>query len=283
MAQQPNLAGKVAIVTGGSSGIGQYTALGLAKLGATVVITARHAARLSETAGWIARQVPGAAIETEPVDFASFASVRDLAARIIARQKEIAILVNNAGMITARREVTEDGHEKLFQVNHLAPFLLTHLLLPALAAPARIVIVASRSAQRVTPDPDDLETSKGWLPMKAYGRSKLGNIMFAFALARRLEGAGIPVNALHPGFVGSRIGNKGGIVSLGWNVLKPFIMSEEEGAETSLYAATAPEMANVTGQYLVAKKPARANPIAYDVEAQEHLWRVSAGMVGIAA
>lgn len=283
MAQQADLAGKVAIVTGGSSGIGQHTALGLAKLGATVLITARNPTRLADTAGWLRQQVPGAAIETESVDFASFASVRDLAARITARHPQIAILVNNAGMITARREVTRDGHELLLQVNHLAPFLLTHLLLPTIVAPARIVIVGSRSAQRAVLDFGDIEMTRGWQPMRSYGRSKLGNIMFAFALARRLEGKGIPVNALHPGFVGSRIGNKGGIISFGWNLLKPFILTEAQGAETSLYAATASEMAAVTGQYLVEKKPARTNPTAYDVAAQEHLWRISAEMVGIAA
>jgi NAD(P)-dependent dehydrogenase (short-subunit alcohol dehydrogenase family) len=281
--EQAGLAGRVAVVTGGSSGIGQYTALGLAQQGARVVITARNTARLTETAGWLAQQVPGAAVEAETVDFASFASVRDLAARIAARHKEIAILVNNAGMVTARRTLTGDGHELLFQVNHLAPFLLTHLLRPNLTPTARIVVVASNASQSAILDFDDLDMARGWGPMKAYGRSKLGNVMFTYALARRLAGTGITANALHPGFVGSRIANKGGVIDLIWALVKPFVLTEAQGAETPVYCATAPEMEGVSGQYLAKKKPIRSNALSYDTAAQERLWRLSAGMVGIEA
>lgn len=278
-----SLEGKVAIVTGGSSGIGKYTALGLAKAGARVVITARSEARLAETAAWITAAVPGAAVETETVDFASFASVRALADRILTRHQKIAVLADNAGMVAGRRSITEDGHELLLQVNHLSPFLLTLRLLPAVEAESspRIVIVASAASQRAVLDFADLEMDRGWGPMRAYGRSKLCNVLFAYALSRRLAERSIPVNALHPGFVGTRIANKGGLVDLAWALVKPFIMSEEQGAQTTLFAALAPEMATVTGQYLVAKKPVRSNPISYDVATQERLWQWSAEKVGI--
>jgi len=285
MDQMRPLEGKVAIVTGGSSGIGQYTALGLAQRGARVIITARNVDRLAATATWLRREAPGSAIETETVDFASLASVRDLAGRILERHTAIPILVNNAGMVMGRRTVTGDGFEAIFQINHLAPFLLTNLLLPAIktAAQARIVTVASGAAKRSIIDFDDLQMTKGWSIMGAYGRSKLANIMFTYALARRLEDAGVTSNCLHPGFVGTRIANKGGPIDLVWALVKPFILSSAQGAETSIHAATSPEMEGVTGQYLVKKKPVPTNEMSYDVAAGERLWRVSAEMVGIPA
>jgi len=277
------LDGKVAVVTGGSSGIGQFTALGLAKLGATVVITARNAARLAETAAWLKAQVPGAAIEAEQVDFAALNSVRAMAARVTVRHPRIAILVNNAGLVMGRRTVTEDGFEAIFQINHLAPFLLTNLLLPAIKAEdkARIVTVASNASTRSIIDFDDLQLERGWGPMKVYGRSNLMNILFTVELARRLEGTGITTNALHPGFVGTRIGNKGWAVDWLWALIKPFVLSPAQGAETPVYLASSPAVAGVSGQYFYKKKPIRANELAYDPVASARLWRVSAEMTGI--
>ena len=283
MEEAKQLAGKVAIVTGGSSGIGQYTALGLARRGAAVVITARNAQRLADTASWLRKEVPGAVVETETVDFASLASVRDLAGRILARHPAIPILVNNAGMVMVRRTVTQDGFEAIFQINHLAPFLLTNLLLPAVraAAPARIVTVASGAAPGAIIDFDDLQMSRGWSIMGVYGRSKLANVMFTYELARRLEGSGVTSNCLHPGFVGSRIANKGGLIDLLWALVKPFALSQAQGAETLVYAASAPEIAGITGKYFYKKKPMATNALSYDVAACQRLWRLSAEMVGI--
>jgi len=211
--------------------------------------------------------------------------VRDLAGRILARHPAIPILVNNAGMVMARRTVTADGFEAIFQINHLAPFLLTNLLLPAVkaAAPARIVTVASGAAKRSIIDFDDLQMEKGWSIMGVYGRSKLANILFTFELSRRLAGTGVTSNCLHPGFVGTRIANKGGPIDWIWALVKPFILSSAQGAETSIYAATAPEMEGVTGLYLVKKRPAPTNALSYDAAAGERLWRLSAEMVGIPA
>jgi NAD(P)-dependent dehydrogenase (short-subunit alcohol dehydrogenase family) len=284
MDQAANLAGKIAVVTGGSSGIGQYTALALAERGANVIITARNAGRLAATAAWLRQKAPGVTVETERVDFASLPSVRDLAARILDRHPAISILVNNAGMVMARRTVTTDGFEAIFQINHLAPFLLTNLLLPAVkaAASSRIVVVASQAARRAIIDFDDLQMANGWSIMGVYGRSKLANIMFTYALARRLEGTGVTANCLHPGFVGTRIANKGGLIDLAWALVKPFVLTPAKGAETVVHEAAAPEMAGVTGQYLYLKKPILSNAISYDVAAQERLWRMSAEMTGIA-
>jgi NAD(P)-dependent dehydrogenase (short-subunit alcohol dehydrogenase family) len=278
------LNGKVAVVTGASSGIGQYTALGLAKLGATVVIAARNPQRLAESAAWLRAQVPGATIEAEQADFAALNSVRAMAARVMARHPRIATLVNNAGLVMGRRTVTEDGFEAIFQINHLAPFLLTNLLLPAIKADAtaRIVTVASDASTRSIIDFDDLQLERGWGPMKVYGRSKLMNILFTVELARRLEGTGITANALHPGFVGTRIGNKGWAVDWLWALIKPFVLSPAQGAETPVYLASSPAVAGVSGQYFYKKKQIRANELAYDAVAGGRLWRVSAEMTGIA-
>ncbi len=277
------LDGKVAVVTGGSSGIGQFTALGLAQLGAAVVITARDPKRLAETAAWLKAQVPGATVEAEQVDFASFESIRALAARCAARHPRLDILVNNAGLVMARRTVTEDGFEAIFQINHLAPFLLTDLLLPTLKAAegARIVNVASNASVHSIIDFNDLQLEKGWGPMKVYGRSKLMNILFTIELARRLKGTGITVNALHPGFVGSRIANKGWAIDWLWAVVKLFVLSPAQGAETPVYLASSPAVAGVSGDYFYKKKPIRANALAYDAGAAKRLWQVSAEMTGI--
>ena len=250
------LDGKVAVVTGGSSGIGQYTALGLARMGATVVIAARNSERLAETAAWLKAKVPGAIVEAEPVDFAALNSVRALAARIAARHERIAILVNNAGLVATRRTVTADGFEALVQINHLAPFLLTNLLLPAIRAEprARIVNVASDASTHATIDFDDFQFERGWGALRAYGRSKLMNILFTVELARRLDGSGVTANALHPGFVGSRIGNKGWAVDWLWALIKPFALSPAQGAETPVYLAASPAVADVSGQYFYKKK-----------------------------
>jgi NAD(P)-dependent dehydrogenase (short-subunit alcohol dehydrogenase family) len=280
-----SLRGKVAVVTGGSAGIGQYTALGLAKRGAALVIAGRNSARLARTAAWIGAEAEGVTVATETVDFASLASVRALADRLMERHARIDVLVNNAGMITPSRVVTADGFESIFQVNHLSPYLLTRLLLPAISAgsASRIVVVASNAATRAHIDFDDLQLATGWRIMKAYGRSKLMNILLTYALARRLEGSQVTANCLHPGFVASRIGAKGGVYDVVWALLKPFALSLPKGAETSIYAASAPELDGQSGVYLVEKRPARSNPESYDIEIGERLWRLSAEMTGLPA
>jgi NAD(P)-dependent dehydrogenase (short-subunit alcohol dehydrogenase family) len=232
---------------------------------------------------WIAAQVPNARIETEQADFASLSQVRAMGGRILANHPCIAILVNNAGLMMLSRVATEDGFETTFQVNHLAPFLLTDILLPALkaAAPSRIVTVASRASNQGRIDFDDLNRVKHYGMVSAYAQSKLANIMFTYALARRLDGSGVTATAVHPGFVASNFGKKGGWADILWLMLRPFQINQAKGAENSLYAAASPEMAGISGQYLVRKRPVKSYKQSYDTDAVEKLWRVSAQMVGL--
>jgi len=273
---------KLAIVTGATGGVGLHTALGLARLGFAVMITGRDAARLAAAKAWIEAAEPGARIMTEQADFASLRQVRAMAVRILANHAALALLVNNAGLIMTHRETTEDGFEMTWQVNHLAPFLLTNLLLPLLkaGAPSRIVNVASEASRSGRIHFDDVNRERHILGM-AYPQSKLANIMFTQALARRLEGSGVTATAVHPGFVASNFGKKGTISNLIWALIRPLQISEAEGAENSLFAATTPDAAAVSGRYLVAKRPAGSRGQANDPDAVEHLWRASADMVGL--
>jgi len=290
MAKDVDLTGKVAVVTGATTGIGLWTALGLAERGAKVVVTGRSPAKLSEAVLWLKARVPAAEIETERADFASLKEVRAMGERILAKHPRIAILVNNAGLMTLKRVMTEDGYESTFQINHLAPFLLTGILLPALkaAAPSRIVTVSSRASTYARIAFDDLNLSKRFAFMGAYGQSKLANIMMTYGLAKRLEGSSVTANAVHPGLVASNFGNKGAISNFIWKLMRPVMLTAEQGARNSLYAATAPEMEGVTGKYLIEMKPVSSNPVSYDERAVERLWRMSAEMTearttGIAA
>ena len=275
---------KLAIVTGATAGVGLHTALGLARLGFAVIITGRDAARLATAKAWIEAAEPGARIMTEQADFASLRQVRAMGERIAANHSTLTILVNNAGLIMTRRETTEDGFEMTWQVNHLAPFLLTNLLLPLLkaGAPSRIVTVASEAARSGGIRFDDVNRERHILGVGlAYPQSKLANIMFTQGLARRLEGSGVTAAAVHPGFVASNFGKKGAITTLIWALIRPLQISEAQGAENPLFAATTPDTAAISGRYLVAKKVTRSWGQSNDPEAVEHLWRVSAEMVGL--
>jgi NAD(P)-dependent dehydrogenase (short-subunit alcohol dehydrogenase family) len=219
---------------------------------------------------------------TEQADFASLRQVRAMAERIIANHPAIAILVNNAGLIMTRRVMTEDGFEMTWQVNYLAPFLLTNLLLSTLkaSAPARIVNVASDAQRSGRIHFDDVNRERHIIGL-AYPQSKLANIMFTYALVHRLEGTGVTAIAVHPGFVASNFGNKGPIFRLLWSLIRPLQISEAQGAENSLFAATTPNLAAVSGRYLIKKKAAPTRPQSNDPDAVERLWRLSAEMVGI--
>jgi retinol dehydrogenase-14 len=209
-----------------------------------------------------------------------------MAGRIVANHSALTILVNNAGLIMTHRETTEDGFEMTWQVNHLAPFLLTNLLLPLLkaGAPSRIVNVASEAARSGRIHFDDVNRERHILGVGlAYPQSKLANVMFTQALAHRLAGSGITAAAVHPGFVASNFGRKGAVTAALWALIRPLQISEAQGAENSLFAAATPDIATISGRYLVAKKVARAHGQANDPEAVERLWRVSAEMVGISA
>ncbi len=256
----------VALVTGVTHGIGLWTALGLARQGGTIILVARDATRGAATKQWLVERAPAASFELEIADLASLDSVRALATRVRARHARLDLLVNNAGLIRDRRELTEEGFERVFAVNCLAPFLLTRELegLLQAGAPARIVNVGSASSDRARIDLDNLQAEKRFSIMGAYGQSKLAMMLWTFELARRLEGTGVTANIVHPGTVATNIGNLGGWKSWIFGSLKPFLLSEEKGAETTIHVALAPELAAVSGRYFKEKAEAAPNPVALD-------------------
>jgi NAD(P)-dependent dehydrogenase (short-subunit alcohol dehydrogenase family) len=280
------LDGTTAVVTGANTGIGKQTAVGLAALGARVVITSRSEAKGEAAVADIRGRVPGASVEVVPLDLASFAAVRRCAAELDRRLDGIDVLVNNAGLVQRSFSRTEDGFETTFGVNHLGPFLLTNLLLDRLraSAPARVVVVASdahRGARRGL-DFDDLQCERSYRLGQAYSRSKLANIYFARELARRLDGSGVTANSLHPGFVASRFGRDGDTGAAGhvvMGLLRPFALSPAKGARTSVYVASSPELDGVTGQYFARCRLAAPSRVATDDEAARRLWEVSEALV----
>jgi NAD(P)-dependent dehydrogenase (short-subunit alcohol dehydrogenase family) len=286
--QIPNLMGKTAVVTGANSGIGFWTAAGLSKAGARVVLVCRNGKRGEEARSLLARQ-GGVEPELIVADFADLHSVRDAGAKIAGSYPRLDLLINNAGLFAPKRTLTKDGYETTFQVNHLAPFLLTNTLLPALeragepGRSARIVVVASAAANRASIDLNDLMAERGRYNMlAAYGRSKLANILFTKELARRLPPRPVTVNCLHPGVVATEIGNKGGVASVVWSLLKPFMITSEKGAENSLYVATSPSIEGVSGDFFVRQRATAPNPIANDAAIARRLWEESERLVDAA-
>jgi NAD(P)-dependent dehydrogenase (short-subunit alcohol dehydrogenase family) len=270
--------GKICLVTGATLGIGKETALGLARMGAQVVIVGRDAARTKETAAWIARESGNSQIDFLVADLSLQAEVRRLAEVFKSRYARLDVLLNNAGAIFTRRELTAEGFERTWALNHLAEFLLTHLLLERLeaSAPARIVNVASRAHVRGSMDFDNLQGEKKYGGMNAYCRSKLANIMFTYALARRLTGAGVTANCLHPGVVATGFGrNTPGLFRTLIGLARPLLITPEKGALTSIYLASSPEVANVSGKYFDKCKPIDSSARSLDIDAQERLWALS--------
>ncbi len=280
-----DMQGKTVLITGGNSGIGKETAVALAGAGATAVVTSRDPARGERAAADI-RQRSGADVTVMPLDLASFASIRAFAADFLQRYGRLDVLINNAGLILDRRTETEDGFETTFGVNHLGHFLLTGLLLDRIkaSAPARIINVSSRAHRfaRDGLDFDDLQSTKGYRGLRVYGRSKLANIYFTRELARRLEGSGVTVNAVHPGGVATgfaRDGDVKGLYGLLVRLAKPFLRTPEKGAETSIHLATTPELDGITGKYFADCQEAETTPIAQDDDAARRLWTASEALI----
>ena len=253
MAQQENMLGKVCLVTGASSGIGHEIAKALARTGATVVTVSRGGGRGDEMTSQIRRETNNSEVTFMPADLSSMSEVRDLAARFKARFERLDVLVNNAGVFMSERQLTEDGYEKTFALNHLAPFLLTHLLMEPLvkSAPARIVTTSSKGESFGKMHFDDLmlEDYGGW---KAYGQSKLANLLFTYELSRRLSGTGVTANAFHPGGVATGFGlnNDGFVSTLFGTVLRPLLKTPEQGAQSGIYLASSPEVEGCNGALL---------------------------------
>lgn len=272
-----DMQGKVCLITGANSGIGKATALGLAQRGATVVMVCRDRARGEAAQQEIREQSGNQAVDLLLADLSSQASIRQLAEEFKRRYSQLHVLINNAGVFNLTRRETTDGLEMTFAVNTLAPFLLTNLLLDTLKAstPARIIQVDSDAHEQGYIDLDDLQSQKQYRPMRVYGQSKLAFLLFSYELARRLEGTGITVNSLHPGFVATNIG-QGNVPAFLGRIVKfmlSFIgISPEEGAKTSIYLATSPDVEGVTGKYFVKSIPVRSAPISYDEVLQKRVW-----------
>lgn len=282
----PDLQGRTAVVTGANKGIGLWTAAGFAKAGARVVLVCRNRERGEAARAFIAGR-SGQTPDLLLADFASLRAVDDLGVQLNERYPSLHILVNNAGLFSPRRLLSQDGYELTFAVNHLASFLLTNRVLPALEragregrARARIVTVSSMASRGASINFEDLMASRRYnMGGGAYGSSKLANILFTKELTRRLTGRPVTANCLHPGVVATEIANKGGIASLVWSLMKPFMLSQAEGAVNSLYVATAPEIEGVSGEFFVKQNPAAPNPIADDLAVAARLWTESEWLI----
>lgn len=274
---------RVAVVTGASGGIGLQTAIGLARAGLRVVMHGRDAARTERARRFVRERVAGAEIDLLLADFAALAEVRRLAEAILSRCPRLDVLVNNAGLFSPKYRLSADGFEMTFAVNHLAPFLLTNLLLDRLqaTATARIVTVASQAHRGARIEPAQLALPPDWSMTRAYGRSKLCNILFTRALAARLDPAQVVAASLHPGVVATGIGQRGGIVELAWRLGKPFMKSPEQGAETSVFLATVADPARFHGAYVVGREAVPPDAPAQDDDLARRLWEESARLVGL--
>jgi len=280
----PNLSGKVCLVTGATSGIGLETAVELARAGALVAITARDEAKGRKVVEEIRARSGAPRVDLLLCDFTSQPATRALAAQVLASYPQLHVLVNNAGTVYAQRELTAEGIEKTFAVNHLGYFLLTNLLLERLiaSAPSRIVNVASEGHQRGTMEFADLNFETGYSIMNAYCRSKLGNVLFTHELARRLEGKNVLVNSLHPGAVSTNIwGHAQWWAQPVLALAKLFFVTPAQGAETIVHLAASPDLEGKSGGYYINCKPAKASRLARDEGVARRLWDVSAQLTGI--
>lgn len=283
MTATPNLTGKTCVVTGASNGIGKVTAAALASMGGRVVMVCRDPARGEAARAEIAAASNNDNIELLIADMGSQRQVRRVAADIRGRCDRLDVLVNNAGAMNTTRTLTEDGIETTWAVNHLGYFLLTNELLDLVreSAPARVVNVASRAHSRARINFDDIGGERAFNAYAIYGQSKLANILFTYELARRLDGSGVTANCLHPGVVATGFGhsNKADFYGRAFGAvltaIRPFLISAERGAETSIYLASAPEIDGVTGKYFAHKRPVRSSAISYDEGVASRLWQLS--------
>ena len=275
--------GTVCVVTGATSGIGKAAATALARLGATVVLVGRDRGRTEAAAAEIAR-VSASPLRAEVADLASLEQVRGLAGRLAGLER-IDVLINNAGLVLGERRITPDGLEHVFALNHLAPFLLTNLLLPKLtaSAPARVVTVTSDAHSAARLDLSDPNLEHGWDSWRSYANSKLANILFTRELARRLDGTGVTANCAHPGVVRTGFGRESKpLLKLGIMIARPFMLSPERGADTIVYLASSPDVAGQTGGYYVKRQRREPSAAARDDAAARELWELSEKLTGLA-
>jgi retinol dehydrogenase-14 len=277
---------KVCLITGATSGIGKATAMGLANMGASVVMVGRDRGRGEAAMAEIRESSPNASVDLMLADVSSQEQIRRLADEFKEAYPRLDVLINNAGVFLSKRVRTADGIEMTFAVNHLAYFLLTNLLLDMLkaSAPSRIVNVSSGAQSNGTIDFDDLQGEKEYKGTKAYSQSKLANVLFTYELARRLQGSDVTANCLHPGAVRTNFGSgSSGIFGVMVRALRLFMISPEKGAETSIYLASSPEVEGVSGRYFVKKTEARLSDVSYDERVSRRLWEMSAELTNVPA
>lgn len=279
------MTGKTVVITGGTSGIGQVAAEALAGMGARIVLIARDPSRGEMTMTRLRAQGPVAKHAIHYADLSRLSEMKRVGREIAAAEPRVDILINNAGAMFSRREVTEDGLELTFATNHVAYFVLTHLLRDKLvaSAPARVISTASHAHKGAKLNFDDLQLTKGYSGFKAYGRSKLCNILFTRELARRLDGSGVTANCLHPGFVATRFGdgNTQGFGAQVFGFLKNFAITPEKGADTIIYLASSDVPAKVTGAYFYKRQETTPTREARDDQSARRLWEETAKLAGL--
>jgi len=280
-----DMKGKICLVTGATAGIGKVTATALALQGAEVIIAGRNRQKTEETVRQIKSDTGSETVQYLLADFSDLEQVRTMAATFKERFSRLDVLVDNAGAFYNFRTPTFLDCEMTFLVNHLAPFLLTNLLLDIIqsGAPARIINVASDAHQYATMDFDDLGFKKGYFGIKAYARSKLANILFSYELARRMADSGVTVNALHPGHIATDIWKTNFSVlgpPLKW-VMGFFSLTPEQGADNTIWLASSPQVEGITGKYFDKRKAVQSAPISYDENIAKRLWDLSEKMTSI--
>jgi retinol dehydrogenase 14 len=278
------MGGTTVLITGGTSGIGNATAVAMAAMGANVAIVGRNQERGEAAVEEIKAQSHNESVELMLADLSVQAEVRRLAEEFLERYDRLDVLVNNAGLVQSKRTETPDGIETTLAINHLAPFLLTNLLLGCLeqSAPSRVITVSSEAQRWGTMDFEDMQSRRKYRGFPVYGMTKLANIMFTYELAERLDGTGVMANCLHPGSVGTNFGqNNRGAMALFFRTFKPFMRSPEQGADTLIWLASSPEVDGVSGKYFSDRKEIEAKKVAYDPAARRRLWEISEDLTGL--
>ena len=278
------MGGTTVLITGGTSGIGKATAVAMAAMGANVVVVGRNQERGGAAVEEIKAQSHNESVELMLADLSVQAEVRRLAEEFLERYDRLDVLVNNAGLVQSKRTETPDGIETTLAINHLAPFLLTNLLLGCLeqSAPSRVITVSSEAQRWGTMDFEDMQSRRKYRGFPVYGMTKLANIMFTYELAERLDGTDVSANCLHPGSVGTNFGqNNRGAMALFFRTFKPFMRSPEQGADTLIWLASSPEIDGVSGKYFSDRKEIEAKKVAYDPAARRRLWEISEDLTGL--
>ncbi|MHA1908020.1 MAG: SDR family oxidoreductase [Candidatus Thorarchaeota archaeon] len=276
--------GKVCIVTGASSGIGRETALGLAQQGGHVVMLVRDEERGNAAKEYIMEKSCSQSVDMMLCDLSSMKQVRQFSTQYKEKYNRLHVLINNAGAVISKREQTAEGFEKTFAVNYLAPVLLTQELLPLLksSSPSRVINLTSGLHGRAKVNLDNLQSEGKYKGMNVYGSAKLMVVLFTYKMARELEGTGVACNVVSPGFVATNLGRSSGsrMNSIMFGMMKPFQLSPTEGAETSLYAATSPEIEGITGKHFAKSKEKESSEVTYDVDLQDKLWEITEKLLG---